>query len=202
MAISAAAIKELRDKTGAGMMDCRAALTEADGDVAKAEGILARRGAATAEKKSGRETSQGLVEAYIHPGGKYGSLVEVNCETDFVARTDAFKELVRDIAIHITGASPTPAFVDQDSIPSDVLDAKRTQLRLEAQEEGGNKPQNVIDRMVDGRMKKYVEEACLLDQPWVRDPEKTIRQLIQQTVQATNENIKVRRFARFQLGGE
>ncbi len=202
MAITAAAIKELRDKTGAGMMDCRAALTEADGDVVKAESILARRGAATAEKKSGRETSQGLVEAYIHPGGKYGSLIEVNCETDFVARTDAFKELVRDIAIHVTGASPTPSFVDQDSIPSDVLEAKRTQLRLEAEEEGGNKPQNVIDRMIDGRMKKYVEEACLLDQPWVRDPEKTIRQLIQQAVQVTNENIKVRRFARFQLGGE
>jgi len=202
MPITAAAIKELRDKTGAGMMDCRAALTEADGDVVKAEGILARRGAATAEKKSGRETSQGLVEAYIHPGGKYGSLIEVNCETDFVARTDAFKELVRDIAIHVTGASPTPSFVDQDSIPSDVLEAKRTQLRLEAEEEGGNKPQNVIDRMIDGRMKKYVEEACLLDQPWVRDPEKTIRQLIQQAVQVTNENIKVRRFARFQLGGE
>jgi len=110
--------------------------------------------------------------------------------------------LVRDIAIHITGASPTPSFVDQDSIPSDVLDAKRMQLRLEAREEGGNKPQNVIDRMVDGRMKKYIEEACLLDQPWVRDPEKTIRQLIQQAVQVTNENIKVRRFARFQLGGE
>jgi len=202
MAITAEAIKELRDKTGAGMMDCRAALTEADGDVVKAESILARRGAATAEKKSGRETSQGLVEAYIHPGGKYGSLIEVNCETDFVARTDAFKELVRDIAIHVTGASPTPSFVDQDSIPSDVLEAKRTQLRLEAEEEGGNKPQNVIDRMIDGRMKKYVEEACLLDQPWVRDPEKTIRQLIQQAVQVTNENIKVRRFARFQLGGE
>jgi len=202
MAITAAAIKELRDKTGAGMMDCRAALTEADGDVVKAESILARRGAATAEKKSGRETSQGLVEAYIHPGGKYGSLIEVNCETDFVARTDAFKELVRDIAIHVTGASPTPSFVDQDSIPSDVLEAKRTQLRLEAEEEGGNKPQNVIDRMIDGRMKKYVEEACLLDQPWVRDPEKTIRQLIQQAVQVTNENIKVRRFARFHLGGE
>ncbi len=202
MPITAAAIKELRDKTGAGMMDCRAALTEADGDVVKAESILARRGAATAEKKSGRETSQGLVEAYIHPGGKYGSLIEVNCETDFVARTDAFKELVRDIAIHVTGASPTPSFVDQDSIPSDVLEAKRTQLRLEAEEEGGNKPQNVIDRMIDGRMKKYVEEACLLDQPWVRDPEKTIRQLIQQAVQVTNENIKVRRFARFQLGGE
>ncbi len=196
MSVSAAAIKELRDKTNAGVMDCRSALTEANGDLDKAADILRRKGAATAEKKAGRETSQGLVEAYIHPGGKFGALVEVNCETDFVARTDAFKELARDLAMHITAVNPQ--YVDLTSIPEPEIDAKRAQLRQEALGEG--KPESVVDKMVDGRMKKFAEETCLLDQPWVKDPEKTIRQLIQETVGKTNENIKVRRFARYQLG--
>ncbi len=196
MSVSAAAIKELRDKTNAGVMDCRSALTEANGDLDKAADILRRKGAATAEKKAGRETSQGLVEAYIHPGGKFGALVEVNCETDFVARTDAFKELARDLAMHITAVNPL--FVDLTSIPEPEIEARRAQLRQEALGEG--KPESVVDKMVDGRMKKFAEETCLLDQPWVKDPEKTIRQLIQETVGKTNENIKVRRFARYQLG--
>ncbi len=194
--ITAAMIKELRDEVGVGIMDARAALTEANGNAERAKAILRRKGAATAEKKSGRATSQGLVEAYIHPGGRYGALVEVNCETDFVARTDNFKELARDLAMHVTATNPL--YVDLTNIPADEVEAKRRQLRQEALDEG--KPESVVDKMVDGRMKKYAEEVCLLDQPWVKDSEKTIRQRIQETVASTNENIQVRRFARYQLG--
>ncbi len=194
--ITAATIKQLRDETGVGIMEARSALTEANGDMEKAKAVLRQKGAATAEKKSGRATSQGLVEAYIHPGGRYGALVEVNCETDFVARTDAFKELARDLAMHITATNPQ--YVDLSGIPGDEVETKRLQLRQEALVEG--KPESVVDKMVDGRMKKYAEEVCLLDQPWVKDPEKTIRQLIQETVSKTSENIQVRRFARYQLG--
>jgi len=194
--ITAATIKQLRDETGVGIMEARSALTEANGDMEKAKAVLRQKGAATAEKKSGRATSQGLVEAYIHPGGRYGALVEVNCETDFVARTDAFKELTRDLAMHITATNPQ--YVDLSSIPTDEVETKRQQLRQEALAEG--KPESVVDKMVDGRMKKYAEEVCLLDQPWVKDPEKTIRQLVQETVSKTSENIQVRRFARYQLG--
>ena len=194
--ITAATIKQLRDETGVGIMEARSALTEANGDIEKGKAILRQKGAATAEKKAGRATSQGLIEAYIHPGGRYGALVEVNCETDFVARTDAFKELARDLAMHITATNPQ--YVDLSSIPTDEVEAKRLQLRQEALAEG--KPESVVDKMVDGRMKKYAEEVCLLDQPWVKDPEKTIRQLVQETVSKTSENIQVRRFARYQLG--
>ncbi len=194
--ITAATIKQLRDETGVGIMEARSALTEANGDIEKGKAILRQKGAATAEKKAGRATSQGLVDAYIHPGGRYGALVEVNCETDFVARTDDFKGLVRDLAMHITATNPQ--YVDLSTIPADEVEAKRLQLRQEALAEG--KPENVVDKMVDGRMKKYAEEVCLLDQPWVKDPEKTIRQLVQETVSKTSENIQVRRFARYQLG--
>jgi elongation factor Ts len=194
--ITAATIKQLRDETGVGIMEARSALTEANGDIEKGKAILRQKGAATAEKKAGRATSQGLVEAYIHPGGRYGALVEVNCETDFVARTDAFKELARDLAMHITATNPQ--YIDLSLIPTDEVEAKRLQLRQEALAEG--KPESVVDKMVDGRMKKYAEEVCLLDQPWVKDPDKTIRQLIQETVSKTSENIQVRRFARYQLG--
>lgn len=196
MSVSAAAIKELRDKTNAGVMDCRAALTEANGDLDKAAEILRKRGAMTAAKKAGRETNEGLVESYIHPGGRYGALVEVNCETDFVARTDAFKTLARELAMHITAANPQ--YVDMSAIPAHEVENQRRQLRQEALDDG--KPESVVDKIVEGRMKKYAEETCLLDQPWVKDPEKSIRQLIGETVQVTSENIQVRRFARFQLG--
>jgi elongation factor Ts len=196
MSVSAAAVKELRDKTGAGVLDCRSALTESGGDMEKAEGILRQRGVAMAEKKAGRETRQGLVEAYIHPGGRYGALVEVNCETDFVARTDTFKELARDLAMHITATNPR--YVDLAAIPSEELQAKKEELHREALAEG--KPEAVVDQIVEGKLKKYAEEVCLLDQPWVRDPEMTIRERIHQAVAATNENIQVRRFARYQLG--
>ena len=196
MSVSAAAIKELRDETNAGVMDCRAALTEANGDLEKAKVILRKRGAQTAEKKAGRATQQGLVEAYIHPGGKYGALVEVNCETDFVARTEAFQALVRDLAMHITAANPQ--YVDLNDIPEAELNAKKAELRQEALAEG--KPEAVVDKMVEGRLKKFAQETCLLDQPWVKDPERTIRQVVQDTMATTNENIQVRRFARYQLG--
>lgn len=196
MEITAAAIKTLRDKSNAGVMDCRAALVEADGDMVKAEAILRKRGALTAEKKSGRETRQGLVESYIHPGGKYGALVEVNCETDFVARTETFRELARDLAMHVTAANPL--YVDLSSISAADLEARREQLRQEALAEG--KPEAVVEKMVEGRLQKLAAEVCLLDQPWVKDPEKTVRQLIEHAVGTTNENIKVRRFARYQLG--
>ena len=196
MSVSASAIKELRDQTDAGVLDCRAALAESGGDMEKAEGILRQRGVAMAEKKAGRETRQGLIEAYIHPGGRYGALVEVNCETDFVARTDTFKELARDLAMHITAMNPQ--YVDLASIPATELQAKKEQLRREALAEG--KPEAVIDQIVEGKLKKYAEEVCLLDQPWVKDPEMTIRERIQQAVATTNENIQVRRFARYQLG--
>jgi elongation factor Ts len=196
MSISAAAVKELRDKTGAGVLDCRTALAESGGDMEKAEGILRQRGVAMAEKKAGRETRQGLVEAYIHPGGRYGALVEVNCESDFVARTDTFKELARDLAMHITATNPR--YVDVAAIPSEELHAIKEQLRREALAEG--KPETEVDQIVEGRLKKYAAEVCLLDQPWVRDPEMTIRERIQQAVATIHENIQVRRFARYQLG--
>src|SRR5579885_2694945 len=166
MAISAAAVKELRDRTNAGIMDCRAALTEANGDLDKAAAILRQKGAATAEKKAGRETNQGLVEAYIHPGGRYGALVEINCETDFVARTDAFKELARDLAMHITAINPR--YIDLESIPAEELETRKQEFRQEALDAG--KPEAIADKIVEGKLKSYAEEVCLLDQPWVKDP--------------------------------
>src|SRR5438067_9579444 len=166
MSVSAAAVKELRDKTGAGVLDCRAALAESDGDMEKAAAILRQRGVAMAANKAGRETRQGLIEAYIHPGGRYGALVEVNCETDFVARTDTFKELARDLAMHITASNPR--YVDLTAVPAEELQAKTEELRREALAEG--KPEAVVDQIVEGKLKKFAEEACLLDQPWVRDP--------------------------------
>ena len=151
-----------------------------------------------AANKAGRETRQGLIEAYVHPGGRWGALVEVNCETDFVARTDTFKELARDLAMHITATNPR--YVDLAAVPAEELQAKTEELRREALAEG--KPETVVDQIVEGKLKKFAEEFCLLDQPWVRDPEKTIRERIHQAVATTNENIQVRRFARYQLGGE
>src|SRR5436309_15853281 len=169
MSVSAAAVKELREKTGAGVLDCRAALAESGGDMEKAAVILRQRGVAMAEKKAGRETRQGLIEAYIHPGGRYGALVEVNCETDFVARTDTFKELARDLAMHITATNPR--YVDLAAVPAEELQAKTEELRREALAEG--KPEAAVEQNVEGQLKKYAEEVCLRDQPWVRDPEMT-----------------------------
>lgn len=198
MDITATMIKELRDRTGAGVMDCRSALTEANGDLDRAAALIQQKGASTAAKKAGRETNQGLIESYIHPGNRLGALVEVNCETDFVARTDAFRELARELAMHVAAANPR--YVSLESLPEGELEEMRGRLRQEAAEEGQGKPENVIDRIVDGRIRKFAEESCLLDQKWIRDDTKTIRELIQQTVQQTSENIQVRRFARYGLG--
>src|SRR2546430_1699917 len=157
MSVSAAAVKELREKTGAGVLDCRAALAESGGDMEKAAVILRQRGVAMAANKAGRETRQGLVEAYIHPGGRYGALIEVNCETDFVARTDTFKELARDLAMHITAT--TPRYVALAGVPAEDLQAKKEELRREALAEG--KPETVVDQIVEGKLKKFAAEACL-----------------------------------------
>ncbi len=196
MAISAAQVKELRDKTGAGFMDCKAALTEAGGDVDKAITILRTRGQARAAKRSGRSTSQGLVGSYIHMGGQVGVLVEVGCESDFVARTDEFQQLTREVAMHIAAASPL--YVNRDQVPSE--DVEREKAIFRAQFEGSNKPPQVIDKIVDGKMNSYYQQVVLLDQPSIRDPKTSIGDLVTAAVAKMGENINVVRFARFKIG--
>lgn len=196
MAITAASVKELREKTGAGMLDCKKALEEAGGDVEQATSILREKGLAAAAKKAGRVATEGLVESYIHAGGRIGVLVEVNCETDFVAKTDQFKELVRDIAMQI--AAQNPKFVSREQVSQEVLDNEREILRNQALNEG--KPEHIVEKMVEGRLGKFYEEVCLLEQPFIKDPDKTIEQLIKEKIAQIGENISVRRFARFELG--
>ena len=196
MAISAAQVKELRDKTGAGFMDCKAALTEAGGDVDKAITILRTRGQARAAKRSGRSTSQGLVGSYIHMGGQVGVLVEVGCESDFVARTDEFQQLTREVAMHIAAASPL--YVNRDQVPSE--DVEREKAIFRAQFEGSNKPPQVIDKIVDGKMNSYYQQVVLLDQPSIRDPKTSIGDLVTAAIAKMGENINIVRFARFKIG--
>ena len=196
MAISAAQVKELRDKTGAGFMDCKAALTEAEGDVDKAITILRTRGQARAAKRSGRSTSQGLVGSYIHMGGQVGVLVEVGCESDFVARTDEFQQLTREVAMHIAAASPL--YVTRDEVPGG--DVEREKAIFRAQFEGSNKPPQVIDKIVDGKMNSYYQQVVLLDQPSIRDPKTSIGDLVTAAVAKMGENINIVRFARFKIG--
>ncbi len=196
MAISAAQVKELRDKTGAGFMDCKAALTEAGGDVDKAITILRTRGQARAAKRSGRSTSQGLVGSYIHMGGQVGVLVEVGCESDFVARTDEFQQLTREVAMHIAAASPL--YVTRDQVPGE--DVEREKAIFRAQFEGSNKPPQVIDKIVDGKMNSYYQQVVLLDQPSIRDPKTSIGDLVTAAIAKMGENINVVRFARFKIG--
>jgi len=195
--ISAAAVKELRERTGAGFMDCKNALVEADGDVEKAVVLLRERGLAAAAKKSSRDAREGLVASYIHTGGRVGVLIEVNCETDFVARTDEFQKLVRDLAIQVAGMSPQ--YVDADGIPQDVLDAKKAELL--ADESVQKKPENIREQIVEGQLKKWYSQVCLLDQPF-RDEERTVRDLITEKIATIGENIRVRRFTRYALGEE
>lgn len=189
-------IKELRQRTGAGVLDCRNALREADGDVEKAVEILRKKGLAAAAKKSGRVASEGLVESYIHGNGRIGVLAEVNCETDFVAKTEEFRNLVKDICMQIAASSPQ--YVSVEDIPAEVLKREKEILREQAEREG--KPEHVIEKMVEGRLKKFYSEVCLLEQPYIRDPDKTISQLLTEKIAAIGENIKVRRFVRFELG--
>lgn len=198
MEISASAVKELREKTGAGILDCKEALAAAQGNLPEAIEYLRKKGLADAKKRAGRATSEGLIGSYIHSNGKIGVLVEVNCETDFVARTDEFKELCKNLAMQVAASSPR--FLTAEDIPADVAAKEREILRAQAKESG--KPDAVIEKMVEGRFRKFVTEVCLLDQPYVREPEITVRQVIERAIARLGENIRVRRFVRFQLGEE
>jgi elongation factor Ts len=198
--ITGAAVKALREKTGAGMMECKKALTEAEGNEEQAVEILRKRGMATAGKKAGRVAAEGAVGSYIHMGGKVGVLVEVNCETDFVARTEEFQALVKDIAMHIAAAEPR--YVTREEVPADILDKEReiTRAQIANDPKNANKPEQVIEKIVEGRLNKYFEEAVLLDQPFVKDPAKTINELLTDRIAKTGERITVRRFSRYKMG--
>jgi elongation factor Ts len=198
MAISAGLVKELREKTGVGMMECKTALVEAGGSLAEAEKILRKKGLAAAQRKASRATSEGAVGAYIHAGGKIGVLVELNCETDFVARTPQFQQLLKDVAMHV--AASAPRFVSREEVTPAVLDAEREIYAAQAAATG--KPPQVVEKIVQGKLEKFYEEFCLLEQPFIRDQEVTVGELVSQHVAKIGENIRVRRFVRFQLGDE
>jgi elongation factor Ts len=195
--ISAEMVKELRERTGAGFMDCKNALVEADGDLEKATVLLREKGLAAAAKKAGRDAREGLVSSYIHTGGRVGVLIEVNCETDFVARTDEFQRLVRDLAVQVAGLAPR--YVDEDSIPEADLAARKVELL--ADEATQKKPESIRPQIVDGQLKKWFSQVCLYDQPF-RDEDRTVRDLINEKISTIGENIRVRRFTRYALGEE
>ena len=194
--ISASMVKELRERTGAGMMDCKRALTDAQGDIEKAIELLRERGLAAAAKKAGRIASEGAVGSYIQMGGRIGVLVEINCETDFVAKTDQFQQLVRDVAMQIAAANPL--YVRREEVPQAELDKEREILRQQALNEG--KPEKIVDKMVDGRIEKYYKQNCLMDQEYIKDTDKTVSQIITEAVSTIGENISVRRFVRYEMG--
>ncbi|MCM2277077.1 MAG: translation elongation factor Ts [Oligoflexia bacterium] len=196
MEISATQVKELREKTGAGMMDCKKALAETSGDFDKAIEYLRKKGIASAAKKAGRATKEGAVSAYIHGEGKVGVMVEVNCETDFVARTEQFKQFVKDVSMHIAAANP--AYVRSEDVPAEVI-AKEKEIAV-AQMAASGKPAAVLEKIAEGKIKKFYEDTCLLNQLFVKDPNKTIEQLLKETIAALGENIMIRRFSRFVLG--
>mgnify|MGYP000638894624 CR=1 FL=1 len=196
--ISASAVKELREMSGAGMMDCKKALTEASGNLEDAIDILRKTGIAKARKKSGRSAKEGLVFPYIHPGSKLGVLLEINCETDFVANTDDFKDLCKDISMHI--AASAPMAITREEIPSDILDREKAIYADQARQSG--KPENIIEKIVEGRMDKFYAESCLLEQSFIKDPDKKVGDLLTQAVSRLGENIVVSRFTRFAIGEE
>ena len=196
MDITAAMVKQLRDKTGAGMMECKKALTEANGDMEAAITILRKAGLAQAAKRAGRATAQGMIGSYIHMGGKIGVLVEVNCESDFVARTDDFNNLVKEVAMHIAAADPK--WVRRDDVPADAVEKEKAIYRAQMEKE--NKPAHVIEKIIDGMLGKYYSQVVLLDQPFVRDDKVTVSQLVAQASAKTGENIQVSRFVRFRVG--
>jgi elongation factor Ts len=196
--VSASEVKRLRDLTGAGMMECKKALKEADGDLDRAQEILRERGLAGVEKRKGRLAGDGVVESYIHGEGRIGVLVEVNCETDFVARTPEFRELAREVAMQVAALSPR--WVSRDEVPEDVVESERKVYAERARQEG--KPENVLDRIVDGMLEKFYKETVLLDQPYIRDDAKRIDDLVKNVATKVGENVVVRRFVRFQLGEE
>ena len=194
--ISASTVKELREMSGAGMMDCKKALTEASGDIEKAIDILRKTGMAKARKKSGRSAKEGIILPYIHPGAKLGVLLEINCETDFVANTDDFKNMSKDIAMHI--AASAPMSVSREEIPQETLEREKEIYADQARQSG--KPENIIEKMTEGRLNKFYQENVLLEQTFVKDPDKTVADLITETVAKLGENILISRFSRFQLG--
>jgi elongation factor Ts len=192
-------VRTLREETGAGMMDCKNALVEAKGDTETAREILRKKGLAAAAKKASRTASEGVVGSYIHPGAKIGVLVEVNCETDFVAKTPDFHALVKDLAMHVAAASPAaPIYVTKDEVPAAALEKEKEIYRAQALDQG--KPEKVVERIAEGKLKEYYQTFCLLEQPFVKDPKLTVGQLIQEKIAVIKENIVVRRFARFRVG--
>ncbi|MDR1070323.1 MAG: translation elongation factor Ts [Gracilibacteraceae bacterium] len=194
--ISAAQVKELRERTGAGMLDCKKALVQCEGDIDKAIDALREKGLAAAAKKEGRVAAEGLVESYIHGGGRIGVLVEVNCETDFVARSEDYHRFVRDIAMQIAAARPE--YVTTSDIPAEILEHEREILRAQALNEG--KPAQIAEKMIEGRIGKFYKEVCLMEQPFVKDPDKTIKEILLDQIAKVGEKISIRRFARFELG--
>ena len=196
MEVTASSIKDLRERTGAGMADCKKALTEVNGDMEKAIDYLRAKGLAKAAKKAGREATEGLVVSYIHGGGRIGVLVEINCETDFVARNEDFINFTREVALQI--AAMNPQFVRKDEVSQEFIDRERAVLLAKAKESG--KPEPVVQKMVDGQITKWMKEICLLDQAWVKDADKTIDQVQQELIAKIGENVKIRRFVRFELG--
>lgn len=198
LAVSMEMIKELRAKTNAGMMDCKRALEATNGDMEKAIDYLRQKGLATAMKRAGKEAKEGLVQAYVHGGGRIGVLVEINCETDFAARSDAFQEFAKNIAMQI--AATNPLGVEKEDIPQEIVERERAIYEAQARETG--KPENVIQKIVEGKMRKFFEEAALMEQPFIRDPDKTIRDYLNELVAQIGEKVVIRRFTRYQLGEE
>ena len=196
--ISAAMVKELREKSGAGMMDCKNALKECDGDLEKAIDFLRKKGIATAAKRAGRATSEGTVQSYIHMGGKIGVMVEVNCETDFVAKTDDFNEFARNIAMHV--AATNPVGIVPEDVPQDVIDREREIYKAQVLEMG--KPEKMVEKIAEGKMNKFFKESCLMNQQYVKEPDKTIADYLNEVIARTGEKITIKRFARFQIGAE
>ncbi|WP_319526242.1 translation elongation factor Ts [uncultured Desulfosarcina sp.] len=196
--ITAAMVKELREKSGAGMMDCKAALSECDGDLEKAVDYLRKKGIATAAKRAGRATSEGTIQSYIHMGGKIGVMVEINCETDFVAKTDDFKDFAKNIAMHV--AATNPVSIVPEDVPQDIIDREREIYKAQVLEMG--KPENMVDKIAEGKLNKFFKESCLMNQQYVKEPDKTIADYLNEVIAKTGEKITIKRFARFQIGAE
>ncbi|BBO79287.1 elongation factor Ts [Desulfosarcina widdelii] len=196
--ITAAMVKELREKSGAGMMDCKAALSECGGDMEKAIDYLRKKGIATAAKRAGRATSEGTVQSYIHMGGKIGVMVEVNCETDFVAKTDDFKDFAKNIAMHV--AATNPVGIVPEDVPRDVIDREREIYKAQVLEMG--KPENMVEKIAEGKLNKFFKESCLMNQQYVKEPDKTVADYLNEVIAKTGEKITIKRFARFQIGAE
>ena len=196
MNISAQQVKELRDRTGIGMMDCKNALLESNGDIDKAIQILRKKGIAKAEKRSNRDVNEGVIFSYIHPGNKLGVLLEVNCETDFVAKNDGFLAFAKDISMHI--AATNPLVINRKEIDENILRKEREIYKEQARSQ--NKPEKIIDRIVEGKLEKFYQESCLLEQPFVKDPQKTVKEYLTEAIAKTGENISISRFVRYQLG--